>query len=141
VSIRLALGGWQQLAPDAMPLRHEVFVVEQRVPEELELDEFDPLSLHAVARDELGSPVGTGRLLPDGHIGRMAVLRSHRGLGIGTAILTALMQEAEKRGDRCVRLHAQVHAEAFYARHGFVREGTEFIEAGIPHVAMRHDLG
>lgn len=137
MNCRLVLGDWHALKADAQAVRYEVFVLEQKVPLELEWDEMDPACLHAVAYDENGNALGTGRLLPDGHIGRMAVRQPARGAGIGAAILRALMREAEKRGDHVVRLHAQTHAEAFYARHGFVREGEEFMEAGIPHIGMR----
>jgi predicted GNAT family N-acyltransferase len=81
--------------------------------------------------------VGTGRLLPDGHIGRMAVLAAFRGKGIGGALLEALMKAAQARGDREVMLSAQVGALPFYRAHGFEPEGEEYMEAGIRHQAMR----
>jgi predicted GNAT family N-acyltransferase len=135
---RVTLGTWKEQKVHARPLRIEVFVKEQNVPVELEWDEYDALSIHALAFDDEGKPVGTGRLLPDGHIGRMAVLRTARGSGAGSAILCALMQHARNRGDRAVMLNAQLQAQAFYMRHDFVREGEEFLDAGIPHVRMRH---
>ena len=104
---------------------------------EIELDEFDPLSLHALAVDGQGRVVGTGRLLPDGHIGRMAVLREARGRGVGSALLRSLMQAARARGDREVALSAQTHAIPFYERFGFVAEGGQYDDAGIPHRRMR----
>lgn len=137
---RIELGTWEELKIQAQPLRIEVFVNEQHVPLELEWDEYDAASVHALALDGAGRPVGTGRLLPDGHIGRMAVLRFARGSGAGSAILSALIQHAKNRGDRELVLNAQVHAEAFYARHGFAREGEEFLDAGIPHIRMRRLL-
>lgn len=140
MNIHLTLGDWDTQRADARVLRHEVFVVEQNVPLELEWDEMDPLSLHALAWGEGSNALGTGRLLPDGHIGRMAVKAEVRGQGIGGAILQALMEAAGKRGDRVLMLNAQTHAEAFYTRFGFVREGEEFMEAGIPHICMRRDL-
>lgn len=121
-------------------IRREVFIVEQKVPVELEWDEMDAVSLHAIATDELGRAVGTGRLLPDGHIGRMAVRRGNRKGGAGGAILTALIQEAKARGHKVVMLNAQTHVQDFYARFGFVPEGEEFMDAGIPHIRMRHFL-
>jgi predicted GNAT family N-acyltransferase len=81
--------------------------------------------------------LGTGRLLPDGHIGRMAVLRQARGAGVGSALLRALMQAARARGDREVMLSAQTHALPFYERFGFVAEGEAYDDAGIPHRVMR----
>lgn len=137
---RITLGDWEMQREAAQPVRHEVFVVEQRVPLDMEWDEMDRACVHAVAFDECGAAVGTGRLLPDGHIGRMAVREAARGKGIGAAMLNALVAEAEKRGDRAVMLHAQIQAEPFYARFGFVRDGEEFMEAGIPHIHMHRLL-
>ncbi|WP_343722775.1 GNAT family N-acetyltransferase, partial [Herbaspirillum seropedicae] len=90
--------------------------------------------------DEAGQPLATGRLLPDGHIGRMAVRKAGRGKGVGGAVLQALMQAARARGDREVVLNAQTHAAPFYAAHGFVQEGEIFLEAGIEHITMRASL-
>jgi predicted GNAT family N-acyltransferase len=140
MSIRLATGNWTQLATDARAIRHEVFVLEQQVPVELEWDDMDEYSLHIVAYDESGMAIGTARLLPDGHIGRMAVRRSARMTGVGGSMLRALMQQAQQRGDVAVLLNAQLQALAFYARHGFVQEGEEFLDAGMPHIAMRHSF-
>ena len=126
-----------------------VFVVEQNIPVELEWDEWDDASLHALAASAAGDPIGTGRLLPasfdsrspsTGHIGRMAVLAAARRRGVGSAILQALMQAAPKQGFTDVVLHAQSYVAPFYAHHGFVIEGEEFIEAGIPHRIMRAHL-
>ena len=132
---------WDSALPLARPVRFEVFVREQRVPVELEWDEFDATSEHAVARTEDGTVVGTARLVPAGpgecRIGRMAVLAAHRGRGVGAAMLEALLQRARDRGDRLAVLHAQLHAADFYRRFGFQPHGPEFEEAGIPHVEMR----
>jgi predicted GNAT family N-acyltransferase len=136
----VTLGDWDAQREDAQAIRQEVFVVEQGVPVELEWDEMDAVCVHALARDPRGRALGTGRLLPDGHIGRMAVRKAARGAGVGAAILEALIREAAARGDQEVLLHAQTCAEAFYRRFGFVREGEEFMEAGIPHVRMRRRL-
>lgn len=139
-SIRVELGEWDALRELAVPIRFNVFVEEQRVPAEIELDEWDALSLHAVARDEAGTPLGTGRLLPDGHIGRMAVLAAARGSGVGTALLRALMDAARERGLSRVVLNAQTHAMPFYRREGFVEFGDVYDDAGIPHMAMARAL-
>lgn len=109
------------------------------MPAAIELDEMDAKSLHAVAFGNRVA-VGTGRLLPDGHIGRMAVLKEWRGRGVGSLILKGLVDAARSRGDREIVLSAQVHATAFYRAHGFVEEGTEYMDAGIPHVDMRRAL-
>jgi len=121
-------------------VRRAVFIEEQRVPEELEWDDIDERCYHVLAMSAGGVPIGTGRLLPDGHIGRMAVLREWRGKGVGSAILKALLDLAQKDGFRMVRLNAQTHAVDFYARHGFTVIGEEFMEAGIPHREMQMSL-
>ena len=146
MNFRLVTGDWAALQPDAQAVRYDVFVIEQQIPVELEWDQMDAQCLHAVAYlldddDGAEQAVGTGRLLPDGHIGRMAVKQAARGTGLGGVILQALMDAAQQRGDQVVRLNAQTHAEPFYQRHGFVREGDEFIEAGIPHIQMQHSFG
>jgi predicted GNAT family N-acyltransferase len=136
---RIVLLDWESARAEASRIRMEVFVREQRVPAEIEMDERDAACLHALAYVD-GKAVGTGRLLPDGHIGRMAVLKASRALGVGGAILERLVEEARRRGMREVRLAAQTHALAFYARHGFDAVGAVFEEAGIPHQEMRRVL-
>jgi predicted GNAT family N-acyltransferase len=138
ISIRIL--AWSEARTPAMTVREAVFVVEQRVPPEIELDEWDPRCDHALAFEPGGRAVGTGRLLPDGHIGRMAVLRDWRGRGVGGAMLVALVERAATRGMRRLVLNAQTHAVPFYARYGFTVFGDEFMEADIPHVAMARDL-
>lgn len=133
----IELGEWDTLRAAASEIREQVFVREQHVPMEMELDQWDAVSLHALARRADGSVVGTARLLPDGHIGRMAVLAEARGHGAGSQLLLALLQAARVRGHTSVLLNAQTHAVPFYARFGFVVEGVEFDDAGIPHRVMR----
>ena len=130
---------WEAARAEASRIRFAVFVEEQRVPREIELDDNDAACVHALAFIE-GEVVGTGRLLPDGHIGRMAVLQAHRGTGVGSEILKALIEAARARGDRSVALSAQTHALEFYRRHGFAPEGEVYEEAGITHQAMRLPL-
>lgn len=134
---RVVTGGWTDLGAEAGRIRLEVFVEEQKVPLEEELDARDAQCLHAIAYDAGGRAMGTGRLLPDGHIGRMAVRKPWRGQGVGSLLLTALMDAARRRGDAEVVLDAQLQARPFYARHGFVEEGETFMDAGIPHRVMR----
>jgi predicted GNAT family N-acyltransferase len=136
MNLHIVTGDWDSLRDDAQRLRVEVFVIEQGVPIELEWDESDLVSTHAVAYDEDGQPLATGRLLPDGHIGRMAVQQSLRGTGIGSQVLQALLEEARRGGHAELVLHAQMHAQGFYSRHGFVAAGGSFMEAGIEHVKM-----
>jgi predicted GNAT family N-acyltransferase len=131
---------WASAEAQVMPVRMAVFVVEQGVPEDIERDAFDALSRHAIARDLTRTVVATGRLLPDGHIGRMAVVAALRGKGVGGAVLEALVAEAARRGLAEVALNAQVHALDFYRRYGFVEHGEVFMEAGIAHRAMRCTL-
>jgi len=131
---------WSQALPLARPVREKVFVEEQKVPLDLEWDEWDELSEHALALDPEGSPIGTARLLPDGRIGRMAVLKEWRLKGVGGALLSALIDRARVRRMQCSVLHAQTHAAGFYRRFGFIERGEEFLEAGIPHVEMALDL-
>ena len=137
--LRIELLSWDQARAHAAPIRFAVFVEEQGVPREIELDDQDARAIHVVAFKNQ-KPVATGRLLPDGHIGRMAVLRDWRGRGIGSVLLKELVKVAEQRGDPEVMLSAQVHAVPFYLAHGFVPEGGEYLEAGIRHQAMKRRL-
>lgn len=121
-------------------IRTEVFIMEQRVPEADEWDEQDPVCLHALALDREGMAIGTARMAVDGKIGRMAVLKEWRGKGVGSRILEFLVAAARSRGLQECRLHAQSHALAFYAHHGFEAVGEEFAKAGIPHRRMRRRL-
>jgi len=127
---------WAGRGTDLMAIRVRVFVDEQRVPPELELDGLDPIACHFLALDGGGTPVGCGRMLPDGHIGRMAVLEPFRRKGVGRALLAALVEEARSRGLNRVFLHAQVQAAPFYTAQGFQETKGTFLDAGIPHRYM-----
>ncbi|MDE3009581.1 MAG: GNAT family N-acetyltransferase [Pseudomonadota bacterium] len=133
---QLALVDWARHGPALAAVRHAVFVIEQGVPEQLEWDGLDPECRHAAAFAADGQVIGTGRLLPDGRIGRMAVLAAWRRRGVGAALLRLLLAEALGRGDRHIHLHAQVDAVAFYERSGFVASGADFLDAGIVHRSM-----
>lgn len=133
---RIDLLRWNEAEREAKRIRFAVFVEEQGVPAEVELDDMDTQCLHALAF-EGDAAVGTGRLLPDGHIGRMAVVKAWRGRGVGGALLRRLVEAARERGDREALLSAQVHALDFYRGHGFTAYGEVYNEAGIPHQAMR----
>jgi predicted GNAT family N-acyltransferase len=137
--VRIELMTWEDARAHAAPIRLAVFVDEQSVPPELEMDEMDAHCLHALAFDDTRA-IGTARLLPDGHIGRMAVLKQFRGKGVGGALLAKLMGAAKARGDREVLLSAQVHAVPFYEAFGFEVFGEVYDEAGIPHRNMQRDL-
>jgi predicted GNAT family N-acyltransferase len=121
-------------------VRHAVFVEEQKVPPELEWDDADERAFHVLATAADGTPIGTARLKLDGRIGRMAVVKSWRGRGVGSKMLSALLDVARKQGCKTVRLHAQTQAVGFYARHGFTAAGVEFQEAGIAHRVMELKL-
>jgi YD repeat-containing protein len=120
-------------------VRRSVFIDEQGVPESLEWDAFDRRSRHVIAEAD-GRPIGTGRLLPDGQIGRLAVLAQWRGRGVGAALLALLLEAARRNGCPQVTLNAQTRAIGFYARFGFRAHGPEFDDAGIPHVRMAMNL-
>lgn len=127
---------WAEAAAPLRRVRHDVFIVEQRVPEVLEWDDADAGALHALAEDADAQVIGCARLLADGRIGRVAVLAPWRGRGVGSALLRRLVDDARARGNARVILNAQVAAMPFYARHGFVAGGDVFEEAGIAHRVM-----
>ena len=147
--VEVTTGSWNVLGQDAMRLRMQVFVREQGIPVEIEADEFDVTSLHAVAINGLGMCVATGRMLPSANeatradvmrIGRMAVARPLRGTQLGRQVLDALVDAAQRLGKRQVELHAQRTAESFYRRAGFSVVGEPYEEAGIAHISMVKDL-
>ena len=131
---------WDEAGSRLSAIRRGVFVEEQGVAEALEWDGLDPACRHVMAQSASGEAIGTGRLLPDGHIGRMAVLPAWRRRGVGSALLTELVAMARSRGDGQVVLHAQAYVIDFYRRAGFEAVGAQFMEAGIPHVLMQMRL-
>ena len=120
-------------------IRNSVFTTEQQIPEDIDFDGNDPDSVHVLIKEECRF-VGTGRMLRDGHIGRLAVLKDHRGKGSGAKAVKALIEEASRRGLKRVFLGAQLQAAGFYRRLGFREYGPIFIEAGIEHVHMEKML-
>jgi len=126
---------WQAAQHLAYPIRYTVFVREQSVPEELELDEDDITAWHAVLLVD-GVAVGTGRLTASGKIGRLAVLEKYRKHGYGSKLMRALMNHGLANGITHFYLHAQTSAQSFYENLGFKANGPEFIEAGIAHIRM-----
>lgn len=135
-SFRIRPADWARDQPAIVDLRTRVFVDEQGVPPEEEIDGRDPECLHVIAETGDGGVIGTGRLLPEGRIGRLAVDVAWRGRGIGRALLDALVACARERGFATVELHAQSRAIGFYEAAGFLAEGPEFEDAGIPHRHM-----
>ena len=150
-SVRTQLGSWHKMGTEASGVRVQVFVHEQAIPAELEWDEYDAASLHAVVfahDDSTGEDlaVGTGRLIAPNcnalaesgtaKIGRMAVLKAYRREGYGGQILNALLDAALRRGYAAVELSAQLYVAAFYARYGFEPAGDQYQEVGIDHQKM-----
>jgi len=138
----------------ALAIRHQVFVTEQSVPEELEYDDLDPAADHFLALLD-GVPAGAGRLIVvdlepgagpgqatkgTGVLGRLAVSKAARGFGLGKLLVHTIEQRAAERGLAAVELHAQVHACGFYKQLGYVSCGEGFLEAGIDHITMRKEL-
>lgn len=135
-NIEIDQGDWNTLGEAAGVIRRIVFIEEQHVSQEEEWDGRDPDCLHFLAR--IGPrPVGTARLLPDGHIGRVAVLSDQRGNGIGLALMVAAIEAARDKELEGVELAAQLHALPFYEQFGFSAYGEVFMEAGIAHRNMR----
>ena len=138
---RIETADYARAQDDLRRVRDVVFIEEQGVPRDLEQDALDPVCHHLIARAADGTPIGTARLTPDHRIGRMAVLSAWRRRGVGQALLLALLAEARQRRWPAVSLHAQVDAEGFYARHGFLPKDERFFEAGIEHQGMQRVLG
>ncbi|TNC51510.1 GNAT family N-acetyltransferase [Rubellimicrobium rubrum] len=125
-----------------LALRRVVFIEEQAVPEDLEVDGLDPTAIHLLATDD-GRPVGTARLLVKGNtgkIGRVCVLQEERGRGIGAALIRAAVEELRGLGLARAKLGSQTHAIPFYEGLGFVAEGPVYDDAGIPHRDMTRAL-
>ena len=127
---------WAEAQRDIRSIRKAVFIEEQGVPEELDLDGLDRDCLHVLAFDEQGQPIGTARMQEDGKIGRMAVLKPRRGRGVGRALLQALLKEAGRRRLSLVYLASQIQAIGFYEKQGFQITGDIFLDASIPHRNM-----
>lgn len=137
---RLLRGTWTELGHLAAPVRRRVFIEEQGIPVELEWDDLDPASRHIVAVAELDAPIGTVRLTPTAHIGRMAVLPAWRHRGIGKQLLQTVLEEAAAAGMSSVALSAQVPVIGFYEKLEFEPYGEIFQDVGIPHRMMRRRL-
>ncbi len=127
---------WPEERESLRLVREAVFVQEQGVPLALEWDGRDEEAFHLLAEDRQGNPIGTARLLPEGHIGRMAVVKPWRGRGVGTALLRAMVEEGRRRKLEWLVLNAQLEAVPFYERAGFHALGEVFEDAGIPHRRM-----
>jgi predicted GNAT family N-acyltransferase len=140
VGLRVEIRSWEEAQKAAQPIRYAIFLAEKNA-QGIELDEVDPQCAHALAYDEGGeSVVGTGRLLPDGQIGRLAVLPDWRRRGVGAAIIEALIEEARRRGYAEVTLSAPLQAAEFYRGLGFVAAGRIVKEGGLLQQKMRKTL-
>ena len=131
---------WHDAEPLLREVRELVFIREQGVPAELEWDGMDEDSHHVLALSNAGQAIGCGRILPNAHIGRIAVIPEWRGKKVGTAILEGLLAYAGNKGFTEVEMDAQVHALPFYLNFGFVTEGEVFMDANIPHRKIRMKL-
>ena len=117
-------------------IRRDVFVLEQNVPLDIELDGADSDCRHLLALDPGGRAIGTARMQASGHIGRIAVVADWRGRGVGSRLVEAMIDRAREGGLASVDLDSQVHALGFYEKLGFAAQGDVFMEAGIPHQNM-----
>ena len=131
---------WHKDNADIRRIRDSVFTAEQSVPPELEWDAEDSAAIHFLAL-EGDYAIGTARLLLDGEIGRLSVLKDWRNMKVGEALLSAVLEEAERRDLKQQKLSAQVQAVAFYEQFGFTVVSEEFLEAGLPHVNMTRNAG
>ena len=138
--MKLKFAFWEKDRKEIVKIRKTVFVKEQSVPEDLDFDGLDEACIHVLALDEAEKAIGTARMLQDGHIGRVAVLKNLRGAGVGKKMVLKLMEKASKLGLPEVYLHSQESAFGFYEKMGFVKKGKIFFEAGIPHCLMRKKL-
>jgi predicted GNAT family N-acyltransferase len=130
---------WQDMESHLRRIRTTVFIEEQNVPEEMEWDEYDETCTHVIVEIN-GDYVATGRLLEVGQIGRMAVLKSYREMGIGSKVLEKLLSIAKSIGMKTIFLNAQLDAIGFYRKYGFEEEGNIFDDAGILHRKMKKML-
>ena len=133
----VAIVSWSDKQAELTSVRRAVFIEEQNVPEHIELDGRDSDYYHVVACDKLGAPVGTARIDANGKIGRMAVLREYRGLGVGREMLRVIMDCGRASGLTDFHLSSQISAVGFYQKMGFETYGDEFQEASITHINMR----
>ena len=134
--VEVRLVNWQSHRVELLSVRQEVFVVEQKVPAEEEIDDLDPIAAHFLAVDSNGLAIGTARVIPDGHIGRVAVLKDWRGQGVGRVLTEATIEYLRSKSFEEARLNSQVQVVEFYEKLGFKSHGEVFYECEIPHLAM-----
>ena len=129
-------GSWDELKNDAKLIREQVFIQEQQIAAEDEWDAEDAVSVHFVVYNQ-DQPIATARLLQNNSVGRVAVLKSHRGVGIGKLLMQQIIQQAKHEQREFLKLSSQVHAMQFYTGLGFKVEGEQYLDCGIPHIDMR----
>ncbi|CAM3768435.1 GNAT family N-acetyltransferase [Mesobacillus thioparans] len=132
----------QELA-DAFEVRKTVFIHEQNVPEEEEIDQFESDSVHFVLYDDNSKPAGAGRfrvLDGVGKVERICVLKGNRKTGAGVAVMNKIEDYARSHGIKTLKLNAQTHAIPFYSRLGYETVSEEFMDAGIPHKTMKKSI-
>ena len=140
INVEILRVDWKSHRDKLLSVRQEVFVVEQNVPIEEERDDYDPTATHFLAVDSDGSAIGTARVLSDGHIGRVAVLKALRGQGVGRLLTEAAIEYLRFNNFEEAKLNSQVQVIGFYEKLGFERHGDVFYECEIPHVAMSKRL-
>lgn len=128
-------GCWDQLQQDAKLIRTQVFIVEQHIPEAEEWDDYDAISQHFVIYDQ-DHPIATARLLQNHSVGRVAVVKAYRGQGIGRMIMLEIIAYAQQQARPHLQLSSQIHAVSFYQQLGFIVQGDEYDECGIPHIEI-----
>ena len=133
---KIRAGRWDELQNDAKLIREQVFIQEQQIAVADEWDAEDAVSVHFVVYDQ-DQPIATARLLQNNSVGRVAVLKSHRGAGIGKLLMQQIIQQAKHQQREFLKLSSQVHAIQFYAGLGFKVEGEQYLDCGIPHIDMR----
>jgi len=140
INVEVQFVDWQTYRDQLLSVRQEVFVVEQKVPVEEEVDDLDPVATHLLAIDHNGQAIGTARVLSDGHIGRVAVLKECRGQGVGRALTQAAVEFLKSQHFEQAKLNSQVQVIEFYEKLGFVGWGEVFYECDIAHIAMSKRL-
>ncbi|MBJ9704584.1 GNAT family N-acetyltransferase [Acinetobacter calcoaceticus] len=136
---KIIAGGWEQLKKDAKLIREQVFIQEQGIASEDEWDDLDATVLHFIVYDR-EQPIATARLLPQHSVGRVAVLMPYRKQGIGKILMQHIIDYARQQNLPYLKLSAQTYVTAFYEALGFVVQGEEYLDCGIPHIDMTLEL-
>jgi len=136
----VSMVSWHDGGPLLKSVREAVFIQEQGIPAKLEWDGLDEGCRHALALSHKGDAIGCGRMLENGHIGRIAVLPKWRKQKVGTAIIEAFLDYARSNDYKQVDVDAQTYAMPFYQMFDFIKEGEVFMDAGLPHIKMRRKL-